>query len=109
VESLPRNGRDRDDIPAKFMSDPLVRLLRSGNVHLGDDQELGPLGEGLAVLSELVANRPVILDRVRPIDWHRLDQMDQERCPFRPGMSATTKVCSPATTLPRLGYFVVNG
>ena len=62
--------------------DPLARFARTGHIHLGDDQQLGSLGQGRAVLRQLIADRPVVFDRVRAVQRQRLDQMNQNGCPL---------------------------
>ena len=108
--------------------DPLAGFARAGHVHLGDDQQLGPVGQGRAVLGELVADRPVVVDRVGAVERHGLDQVNQDGRPLDvaeelvaqpvPGVRALDQArgcrprrsCAPqATTVPRLGYLVVNG
>ena len=62
--------------------DPVAGLVGAGEVDLGDDQQLGPLGQRGAVLLQLVADRAVVGDRVGAVDRHGLDQVDQQAGPL---------------------------
>ena len=108
--------------------DPLARLGRAGQVQLGHDQDLGPLGQRGAVVLELVADRPVVGDRVGAVAGDGLDQVDQQPGPLdvaeelvpqpvplvRPldqagDVGHDEGAVRPGVDRPRLGYLVVNG
>ena len=61
---------------------PLAGLGGVGQVHLRDDQELGPGGQGGAVVLDLAPDRPVIGDRVRPVHGDGVDQVDEQAGPL---------------------------
>ena len=126
--ALAGDGGDRQDLAAQLAGDPVAGLGGTGEVHLGHDHQLGPLGQRGAVLLELVADHPVVLHRVRAVDRDGLDQVDQEAGPLdvaeelvaqavprvrpfdQPGdVGDDEGVFRSTTTVPRLGYLVVNG
>ena len=69
---------------SRFSSCPILQasLVGAGHVHLGDDEQLGAIGQRLAVLGQLVADRPVVLDGVAAVHRHGLDEVDQQRRPL---------------------------
>ena len=81
-DPLAGDGGDGDDLAAEFGGDALASLGGVGQVHLGDDQELGPVGQGGAVMLQLLADRPIIGHGVGPVDRGRVDQVDEEPGPF---------------------------
>ncbi len=80
--SLTGDGRDPRHVPVQLALDPPSGLIGAGDVHLGDDQQLGPLGQGLAVLSQLVPDGLVIVERVGTIQRHRLHEVHEEIGPL---------------------------
>ena len=82
-DSLAGDGRDRQDLAAQLAGDPVAGLgLAPVRSILVTTSELGPLGQGGAVLLELVADRPVVGDRVRAVDRDGLDQVDEQAGPL---------------------------
>ena len=80
---LPGDGRDPRHLAVQLAPRAAAAsLLGAGHVHLGHDQQLGPLGQRRAVLRQLVADRPVILDRVGAVERHGLDEVDEQVRPL---------------------------
>ena len=128
-DALAGDGRDRQRPRGRARRrSGRWRLGGAGQVHLGHDQQLGPLGQGGAVLLELAADRPVVRDRVGAVGGDGLDQVDEQAGPLdvaeelvaqavalvgpfdQPGdVGDDERVSESMTTVPRLGYLVVNG
>ena len=66
-------------------------------------KQLRSLGKRRAVLGELVANRPVVFDRVGAVKRHRLDQMNQDRCPFHVPQEFVTEAMARVRPLDQTG------
>ena len=78
IEPLAGDGRKQQHVAAGCGGQLLLHFGGAGQLGFADGHDLRPLGQAVAVLLELAADRAVVLDRVGAVDRLRLDQVHED-------------------------------